>query len=206
MNWFLSSDLHIGHSKILEICSNRKLLGNTVEEHNEEIIRRHNSIVGPDDNIIYLGDLIMGSKKLNIPKYLPRLNGTACLLTGNHDFLPSEIKTPEKLKWYEDLYLNNGISQIAYGCVSLSMFTHDSQHDKIKLSHFPPASLTDSRDIEREQRYTHLRPVIKDDEILFHGHTHSQSIVSDHNVFHIGVDAHNYFPVSLDYMISLKGS
>ena len=83
------------------------------------------------------------------------------------------------------------------GCIFL---TH---HDKIKLCHFPPTDLLDTRDIEREQRYTHLRPTIADDEYLLCGHVHSREHLLAKNIYHVGVDAaiHNYAPVSLYYVL-----
>jgi calcineurin-like phosphoesterase family protein len=179
---------------------------NTVEEMNEGLINNWNKTVTTRDTVIILGDLIMGKKSENVPKYLPRLNGTLCLVTGNHDFLPSEIKKPEKLKWYEDLYLNNGISQLMYGTVSLSTITNDTAHNKIFLSHFPPKSIDDHYE-GREEKYRHLQYDLQEDEYLLHGHNHSRQHLTLKNAYHVGVDAeiHNYSPVSLDLILSRLG-
>ena len=138
-----------------------------------------------------------------MPQVIPKLNGTLCLVVGNHDFLPSELK-PHKLKEMEDLYLANGISQIAYGCVSLGMFTHEPKHNKIMLCHFPTVSIPDHPD-QYEQRYIHLHPTIKDDEYLLHGHTHSRAHITGPNLIHVGVDAEawNYRPVSFDTILGI---
>ncbi len=199
-NIFISSDLHLQHQRILEICPNRKVLGSTVEDHDLELIKRHNEKVTNEDLVIYVGDLIMGKKSENVPKYLPMLNGIKILIPGNHDFLPSELThNKEKLAWYENLYLTNGISQLCYGCVSLSMITNDVKHNNIKLCHFPPASEKDFNDYY-DEKYKLLRPKIKDNEILLHGHSHSLNHRTNKNCYHIGIDTKecNFYPFNLN--------
>jgi calcineurin-like phosphoesterase family protein len=49
----------------------------------EEMIRRWNEVVGPDDIIYHLGDFCMGKRPA--PYYLERLNGEKHFVWGNHD-------------------------------------------------------------------------------------------------------------------------
>ena len=199
---YLTSDLHLGHIRALEIMPHRPWTD--VEAMSHGLIDNYNSVITAEDTVIILGDLIMGKKGENVPKYLPMLNGTKILVPGNHDFLPSEQK-PAKLVELEDLYLANGISQIAYGCVGLDLFTNDSDHFRIKLCHFPTADTADDRTNEYEQRYTHLRPAIAADQWLLHGHTHSRSHLSSSNSIHIGVDAEawDFKPVSMATILGI---
>lgn len=201
MTIYVTSDLHLGHKRILEICPNRLSLGSTVEEHDEALINNHNSIVSEEDTVIWIGDLIMGSKIVNVPLYLPRLQGIKILLPGNHDYLPSKIKTDGKLKFYEELYLSNGISQIAYGTVSLSRFTNNSSHDKILLSHFPPISTKHVN--KTEDQYTKLQHILQDNEYMLVGHCHSTQHLLQERVYHVGIDAtiHAYSPVALELIL-----
>ena len=194
---YFTSDLHLGHVRALEIMPHRPWA--TVDEMDAGLISNYNDVVGDNDTCIFLGDVIMGRKSENVPKYLNHLRGTKILICGNHDFLPSELK-PEKLQAMEDLYLATGISEIAYGCVGLDRFTLDSNDFNIKLCHFPTADTEDDRTNEYEQRYTHLRPAIHPSQWLLHGHTHSRDSISGVNSTHIGVDAAvwDYKPVSLD--------
>lgn len=201
MAFWVSSDLHIAHLNALTIMPFRPW--DSIENMNEGLIANHNSVVKPEDTIIWLGDLIMGKKFENVPKYLPRLNGRKLIILGNHDYLPSEIKKPEKLKQYQELYFSNGINTIYDGWIRLSEITNDPKHVNIKLCHFPSATTEDDREIEYEQRYKHLRPVVNDNEVLWHGHTHSQSVVSSRNSFHVGVDAWDYKPVSLELLLKM---
>lgn len=201
---YLTSDLHLGHIRALEIMPHRPWT--TVDEMSHGLIDNYNSVVTADDTVVILGDLIMGKKFENVPKYLPMLNGTKYLICGNHDFLPSEQK-PDKLAQLEDLYLHNGISQLIYGCVGLDMFTLDSNDFNIKLCHFNPTSVEDNREVEYEQRYSHLRPVVKAEDYMLCGHCHSREHLLAKNVYHVGVDAelHNYKPVSLDVIKNRLG-
>ena len=56
-NIFLTSDLHFGHNKEFIY----KVRGfNSIEEMNEAIIERWNSVVNNDDDVYVLGDLMLG--------------------------------------------------------------------------------------------------------------------------------------------------
>ena len=202
MTTYLTSDLHLGHLRILEICPGRTVLGSTVDEHNEELIRRFNSVVTNNDTVIILGDLVMGKKFENAPKFLPKLNGKKILICGNHDWMPNE-DTISKIAALERLYTSYGY-EIHYGLVSLEMFTHDPLDKKILLCHFPPNYVQDHEDL-REPRYASLQPIILEDEYLLHGHIHSGQHITANNVIHVGVDAlaWDYRPVSLDIIKDL---
>ena len=55
-NIFLTSDLHFGHNKEFIY----KVRGfNSIEEMNEAIIERWNSVVNNDDDVYVLGDFIL---------------------------------------------------------------------------------------------------------------------------------------------------
>lgn len=175
----------------------------TVDDMSHGLIDNYNDTVGSNDTCIFLGDIVMGKKQENVPRYLPMLNGTKILVVGNHDFLPSELR-PDKLKQMEDLYLANGISQIIYGVCSLAMLTNDISHTNINLCHFPTVTIPDHPD-QYEQRYRELHPVLKDGHYLLHGHTHSRQHITAPGIIHVGVDAEawNYRPVSLDTILEL---
>ena len=81
MKIFITSDTHFNHKNIIEYaCRPFK----TIEEMNEEIIKRWNNKVGNGDIVIHLGDFGMGSKN-EIIELKNKLNGTIILLRGNHD-------------------------------------------------------------------------------------------------------------------------
>lgn len=94
-NIFLTSDQHFFHGNIIKYCnrpwnSGKDSNGNIIvtqkdiEEMNEEMIMRWNSVV-PNDGIVYhLGDFALGDRN-KIKEILPRLNGKINLIMGNHD-------------------------------------------------------------------------------------------------------------------------
>lgn len=83
MTIWVSSDWHIGHSRILEYCSRPF---SDVNHMNEALIKNWNECVKPDDTTIVLGDCFMGQIE-NIDKYMPRLcmGKYSILRSGNHD-------------------------------------------------------------------------------------------------------------------------
>jgi calcineurin-like phosphoesterase family protein len=81
MSSYFTSDTHFGHAKIIEYC---KRPFASVEEMDEELIKRWNERVGPDDHVYHLGDFAFGTKA-QITEYRKRLNGQITLVLGNHD-------------------------------------------------------------------------------------------------------------------------
>lgn len=78
MTTYFSSDLHIGHGKIITY-SNRPF--QTVDEMNSTIIQRWNQTVGNDDEVWFLGDFCWKGYE----GIFHRLTGKKHLIIGNHD-------------------------------------------------------------------------------------------------------------------------
>lgn len=133
MTDFFIADLHLGHKGILSFTKDygfrRKVrhflerLGfksknymlrefGSIEEHNDFIVKSINSVVGKQDKLYILGDVVFGKENF---KYLSLLNGSKYLIAGNHDC----YATVEYLK-----YFNKVFGQIGY------------KHE-IVLSHIP---------------------------------------------------------------------
>lgn len=75
--WF-TSDHHFGHKRIIELA-NRPFA--SVEEMDEEMIRRWNVCVSRSDIVYHLGDFAFADHT----PYLDRLKGQKRLILGNHD-------------------------------------------------------------------------------------------------------------------------
>lgn len=77
--WYIS-DTHFNHNKIIEYC-NRPF--SNVEQMNETMIKRWNSVVRKDDIVYHLGDFGFGNKE-EITDIVKKLNGKIFLIKGNH--------------------------------------------------------------------------------------------------------------------------
>lgn len=109
MTTFFTADTHFGHANIILYCDrpfidrgDRQILlahrqaGETPPSElkqrleaathlmNEEMVRRWNETVGPEDDVWHLGDFC-NSKRTLASDWLRRLNGRKHLIRGNHD-------------------------------------------------------------------------------------------------------------------------
>lgn len=93
-----TSDSHFDHANFLKFVDDK---GNkirpfeTVEEMNETMIERWNSVVKPFDKVYHLGDVTFRVGKL--AAIMCRLNGHKRLLLGNHD----DGKNYELTRWFD---------------------------------------------------------------------------------------------------------
>lgn len=148
----------------------------SVEEMNEAIVERHNSVVAPDDEVYVLGDLCLGGGgegALSAAKYLiERLSGKLHIILGNHD-------TPARIAMYETC---ENVVEIVYA----TMIHYRGYH--FYLSHFP----TMTANLEKE--------TLKQCTINLYGHTHQQNNFFEDRpyMYHVGMDSHNCCPVLLD--------
>ena len=92
---FLVSDTHFGHAGVCHFLQNDGVTKlrpwNNPEEMDEEMIRRWNDRVRPNDKVYHLGDVVINRRAL---KTLARLNGDKVLIKGNHDIFRLEEYTP----------------------------------------------------------------------------------------------------------------
>jgi calcineurin-like phosphoesterase family protein len=83
---FLVSDTHFGHTGVCKFTRNdgvTKLRPWTdPDEMDEEMVKRWNKTVRPNDKVYHLGDVVINRKALKI---MSRLNGDKVLIRGNHD-------------------------------------------------------------------------------------------------------------------------
>lgn len=173
-NIFFTSDTHFYHDQDF-LYKPRGF--NDIEEMNEAIIERWNSVVKPSDCVYHLGDVLMNKYDADI---LKRLNGTIFLIRGNHD-------------------TDNKLSAIAAtGKLANSSFIPTSELIKFgKLSlficHYPV--LTANFDDKHFSKHV----------FSIHGHTHQKGnwLFADNPfIYHVGLDSHNNTPVSIDEVVT----
>lgn len=78
---YLVSDTHFAHANIIEYCDRPF----ESEAHmNDHMLTEWNETIGPDDKVLFLGDLAMANDKES-QKWFAQLNGDKIFLEGNHD-------------------------------------------------------------------------------------------------------------------------
>lgn len=167
---FFTSDLHFNHNKEF-VWKERGF--SSIEEMNQEIIKRWNSIVLPSDIVYILGDLMLGDNESGI-KLINQLNGYKHIIIGNHD-------TETRIKLYQEqidkLCSIKYADQIKYGKIYLY------------LSHYP--TITSNYD-DQLVWAKHL--------VNLYGHTHQKDKFYSDNpyMYNVGMEAHNCTPVSIE--------
>ncbi|NOZ20012.1 MAG: metallophosphoesterase [Planctomycetes bacterium] len=78
---FFTADEHYGHAHIIHLCGRPF---RTVEEMDEELIRRHNAVVKDSDLVVHVGDFTLKNKS-RAKSYISRLKGEHVFLRGSHD-------------------------------------------------------------------------------------------------------------------------
>lgn len=99
-NTFFISDTHFTQESILTFKNKdgsplRDF--SSVQEMDEHMVEKWNSVVRPQDKVYHLGDVVMHRRALPI---LSRLNGHKRLVRGNHDI----FKTKDYLQYFEEIY------------------------------------------------------------------------------------------------------
>lgn len=117
---FITSDTHFSHKKIIEFEAKHRPF-KTIDEHDEELIKRWNAKVGKRDTVWHLGDFCFSEKALEIAG---RLNGIKKLVLGNHDMLA----TDKYLKYFNKVY-----GAVSYkGYILTHMPVHPNQKYRYK--------------------------------------------------------------------------
>jgi calcineurin-like phosphoesterase family protein len=144
-----------------------------INEMNEFLINEWNSVVEPEDHVYYLGDFGLAGPEKLMP-YRERMNGIWKLfLAGNHD-RNSMIKIPS-------------LAETVIKYSPTRRYEIELEGIPFVMSHCP---------IPRD---------VKDDKVYLHGHSHSPLAKENPSInnIHIGVDAWQYRPVSLQEIIKL---
>lgn len=171
MIWF-TSDLHFNHDRAF-VYKPRGF--ESVQEMNEVIVRNWNSVVGEEDDVYCLGDLMLGDYEAGL-KLIKQLNGAIHIVLGNHD-------TDNRERLYAGCY---NVVEIA-----LAMrFKLAGYH--FFLTHYPCIT----SNLEKED--------LKKCTCNLYGHTHQKTNFYNDIPFmyHVGLDSHNCTPVSYTQVIA----
>ena len=179
---YVTSDTHFGHDREF-VWGPRGFT--SIQEHDEEIVRRWNEVVNPEDTVWHLGDVMLGDNDHGMD-CLRRLNGNIFIIPGNHD-------TPTRLALYKTLP-NVKVVDTAIEGITLGAITFKYRKYNFYLSHHP----TMTSNLEKA-------PYLKMHLINLFGHTHQQNkfYMSMPYMFHVGMDSNNCTPVLLDDAIEI---
>lgn len=169
---YLTSDLHFGHDRKF-LWGPRGFASSL--EHDEAVIRNWNAVVGEDDNVYVLGDLMLGDNAHGM-ECLGQLNGHLHIIFGNHD-------TNTRQKLY------SASPNVVEICGWATALNYRKYH--FYLSHFP--TLTGNLEKESLHQMT----------LNLYGHTHQQDKFFEDRpyMYCVGLDANNNTPVLLDSII-----
>lgn len=185
VDW-VTSDLHFSHSNIIKYC-NRPF--SNVEEMDEALARNWNEVVGKNDTVLVLGDLALGERDYSIP-FTKQLNGRKLLVPGNHDGNSPSYKLrkdPNGAKKAAFAFENELLLKQAGWTVLTEILEGYRRGIKLVASHYP----------YNDDRYPHSCPV-NEGLPLIHGHTHHPELREYDRFYHVGVDAHEFYPVSMN--------
>lgn len=187
--WF-TSDLHIGHIKVAEERFPARKL--TPEHHEAILADNWDSLISDDDVVWVLGDISCGKTpdQWAALDWVDRRPGRKRLILGNHDGPHPKHRDAHKwLRPYSEVFEHVSTS-------ARIRIPRSNGHLTALLSHFP---YTGDHSVQDRDTQWRLRD---HGELLIHGHTHSEDRISVSEYLtpqiHVGVDAWNMAPVSLD--------
>jgi calcineurin-like phosphoesterase family protein len=181
---YFTSDTHFSHDNILKFEPSRTdYLGNTIQEHDEKLLKMINSMVKPDDTLFILGDFGFGHQN-GVKDCRSKINcRNVILILGNHD------------KHTVNTYLRCGFQAVLYeATLKIASEFVRLRHHPYKKSWFKALFWKEKDRNKRPENRGHF---------LLHGHIHSGGHrieggwVNKGRQIHIGVDANKYRVVTI---------
>ncbi len=178
MNTWFTSDEHFGHFNIIKFC-NRPF--SSLEEMTEGLIDRHNEVVNEGDKVYHIGDMFWRTFGYdNAIKTIHRLNGQHFYVLGNHEELMLD-------KAFQGEVLRKSFVWVA----EREVIRPNKMYPKIVLDHYAGRVWQGSGG----------------GSIQLYGHSHGELERTPHGrSMDVGVDSHNYYPVSLDQVMEVMGN
>lgn len=204
MSRFFTSDHHFGHANILkyEDETRRNVHGGrfqSVEDMDTYLVDQWNATVSPTDTVFHLGDL--SYKYATIEAALPYLNGRVTLVCGNHDPMFKDMHRTRE----EQASSRKRAQEVGFVDVFVEHNIEIPGIGKVKLSHFPYTPPSEAP--EEDKRYLHLRPKRTGEDLLLHGHVHSQWLYKQDPgkppMINLGVEVWGMRPVAEQELVNL---
>lgn len=184
INTWFTSDLHLGHTNILEYEKEHRPF-KTIEEMNEKLIENWNSVVKQKDIVYVLGDFAFGKSNISLAH---RLCGEKRLVLGNHDYSDPQYYRNYFSKLFGMTYWKQ--------CILSHMPVHSYNYTEHHAEHDRPLYLN-------VHGHLHSKAVMrwKEDEefgSIFHMPIELQE---DPFYFNVSVERHNLTPVHADLIL-----
>lgn len=169
---FFTSDTHFGHRNVLLFNPNRTVFGPDIEQMNQGLIDRWNSVVSNSDFVYHLGDFSMGAPKVLVDA-LRCLQGHIIIVRGNHDRSIKHL-------------MRSGFEE-AHKELSLTVLDGENNPHKVFLKHKPPYNRQDWQTETGCEWY-------------LHGHIHELYARRD-KLINVGVDVSDYYPLTFQQLL-----
>jgi len=212
--WFYS-DPHFGHGNVINFC-NRPF--KDVNEMTEKLIEKYNNKVKENDLTIWVGDCFFYLDNDERKAIMNRLNGRKVLVRGNHDLKNKQMMNIGfEISVDEMIYsISNERVLICHYPFRISRWLHEFYNFRSKICRKFGIKKFWSNDL----RFYKRRPK-NEGQFLIHGHTHDKVKYKNNTdllsrflfklgfksfrkrMIHVGVDAWNYEPVSLNKIANI---
>ena len=180
---FFSSDQHFGHRNVINFC-NRPFADEKAMR--QALIDNWNSVVGPDDIVVTMGDFFWFNNSHSIKKCIDKLNGKEIyLVPGNHDTVKSFHRVID-----ERFHILSDITHIYLRCEDTNRWYYKTF--EIVCTHYPQSTWS-HRDKGAINLFGHI-----------HSGPRSENDYDQDLTLHIGqqldvgVDNQEYKPISFE--------
>ena len=184
---FFTSDLHLGHANAIEF-TNRPF--SSVEEMNKSLIQNINEMVSVEDELWILGDF---SYKISSEEVRALRAQISCrhvhLIYGNHDKDYYADHIFQSVQHYKELKTDYGrVVLFHYPILEWSAAHYGSIH---LHGHIHSTGAYNEENLKK-----------KYEDRISYGHKAKQDNLGL-RIYDVGVDANNYFPISLEHIAEL---
>lgn len=169
---YFTSDTHFFHKNIIDYCDRPF---ESTKEMNETLIKKWNEKVDEDDIVFHLGDFSLNASPGKLQELQWRLNGKIYLIAGNHE--KDILKKDSTRKRFEDIY------DLLEVYVEDERSSHKFQH--LVMCHYPMIVWNKSHR-GSYQLFGHCHG----------GLSNKGEIKHSPDQIDVGVDCHNYYPIS----------
>lgn len=116
MSLWLTADWHLGETRLEMLQRPFK----STDEHIDVLVERFNSVVGKDDEVLMVGDVVYKNAPKSYLEHVSRFNGKKTLIRGNHD----RGYTNEEFLRYFDAVIDEGDGMKINACGIDCWVTH----------------------------------------------------------------------------------